>query len=176
MSEPAGHDAGFWLNVTSGQACWIVVSREGSALGSVTATLPMFACPGAEPTLTSRLAPFFLLVFACVETVNVGLNGSSLHPLAWKRLETFALAPCVEVTAPVSAIGVQFVGLNVNPGRSKVPPPRLIRSGIPSRIVGNGSDTSVTCAVCGSIRSDWRTPAVPRLNGRATVGAATPRP
>ena len=44
MFEPAGHDAGFALNVASGQACWIVVSREGSCLGSVTATVRMFAC------------------------------------------------------------------------------------------------------------------------------------
>ncbi len=83
ITEPAGQPAGFAANVASGHACWIVVNREGSCLGSFTATLRMFACaPWGYPTLTVRLAPFFLLVFACVETVKEGLNGSSRHPPA----------------------------------------------------------------------------------------------
>ena len=112
------------------------------------------ACPAPEPILASRLAPFFLLVFASVETLNDGLNGSSRHPPVWNLEETFAATPSVEVTVPVIAVGVQLVGLNMNPGLSNVTSTRRTRNGIPSMIVGTGSEIAVTCAVCGSIRSD----------------------
>src|SRR6202521_5080132 len=120
IADAAGHVAGFWLNACSVHACWIVVNLAGRALGSVTATLRVLACPAPPTYLTLRLAPCFLLVLACVDTVNFGVNGSSRHPPAWKREETFAVAPWVEDTLPVICMGVQLVGLNVNPGRSSV--------------------------------------------------------
>lgn len=59
-----------------------------------------------------------LLVFSCVEAANFGLNASSRQPPTWKRLDSGALAPSTPRRSPVTAIGSQFVGLNVNPGRS----------------------------------------------------------
>src|SRR5580692_1276763 len=44
------------------------------------------------------------------------------------------------------------------------------------RIVGNEFDTTVTCAVVGSIRRDWRTTTLPKLNGPATAGTTTDIP
>src|SRR5580704_4814395 len=102
MSEPTGHDAGFAANVASGQACWIVVNRAGSCLGSTTPTLRMLACtPLGNVVLTVRLAPSCLLVFACVLTVKTGWNGRTAQFAAWKRAETPAVAPWVLVNAPV---------------------------------------------------------------------------
>src|SRR5580658_10098893 len=73
--ESAGHDAGFAANAVSVHAFWIVgMRRAGSSLGSVTATLWVFACPSPLVYFTSRLAPLALLLFAWVETVNEGLN------------------------------------------------------------------------------------------------------
>src|ERR1700674_576994 len=176
IADAAGHVAGFWLNACSVHACWIVVNLAGRALGSVTATLRVLACPAPDTYFTLRLAPCFLLVLACVDTVNFGVNSSSRHPPAWKRLARVLLVPCVLVTLPVICMGVQLVGLNVNPGRSNVTSTRRTRSGMPSRIVGNGSDTAVTCAVRGSILRDCRTLTIPRLNGPATAGTCTTNP
>ena len=61
-------------------------------------------------------------------------------------------------------------------GRSSVRLTVLIRNGTPSRIVGNGSETAVTCASLGSIRSDWRTTTVPRLYGPAIAGITVASP
>jgi hypothetical protein len=58
----------------------------------------------------------------------------------------------------------------VKAGRSTVTLTVRICSGTPSRIVGNGSLTAVTCAVVGSTYRAWRTTTVPRLNGPATAG------
>ena len=52
--------------------------------------------------------------------MSIGLNASAAQPPTWKRLDTAAVAPSTPVTVPVTAIGLQFVGLNVKPGRSIV--------------------------------------------------------
>src|SRR5205085_12526008 len=86
MLEPSPHAAGLASKTWSGHACWIVVSRDGSAFGSVTMVFPMFACPSPrEVTLTTRLAPPALLVFAAVNASNVGLNGTLGHLPTWQR-------------------------------------------------------------------------------------------
>lgn len=46
----------------------------------------------------------------------------------------------------------------------------------PSRIVGNGSLITLTCASVGSTWIDWRTTTVPRLNGPAIAGTVTANP
>jgi tetratricopeptide (TPR) repeat protein len=80
------------------------------------------------------------------------------------------------VVAPAIRDGAHDVGLTMKFGRSSVRLTVLIRSGTPSRIVGNGSDTAVTCASLGSIRSDWRTTKVPRLYGPAIAGTTVASP
>src|SRR5580700_1619111 len=145
MSDAAGHPAGFALNCASVHAFWRVVSLAGRIFGIVRSVFAMFVCPiPAEVTFTVRLAPSALLVFPCVEAVNTGLNGELWQPAAWKRLETAAWTPPIEVTTALTAFGSQLVGLKVKLGRSRVTLTLLIRSGIPWRIVGKGSETSVT--------------------------------
>ena len=68
------------------------------------------------------------------------------------------------------------VGLTMKFRRSSVRLTVLIRNGTPSRIVGNGSETAVTCASFGSMRSDWRTTTVPRLYGPAIAGITVASP
>ena len=74
-----------------------VVRREGSAIGNCRSTLWMFASPGFCATLTTRLAPFALLVVPCVEAVKRGLNGRLAQFAASNGLDTPALALAVEV-------------------------------------------------------------------------------
>jgi hypothetical protein len=76
ITEPSSQAAGLPLKTPSGQAFWIVVSREGRAIGSCSSTLAMFACPRpADSTLTSRLVPLFLLACPPAEAVSFGANG-----------------------------------------------------------------------------------------------------
>src|ERR1700694_5347201 len=158
------------------QALWSVVRREGRASGSCRFTLRMFASPGFWVTFTTSDAPLTLLVLPCVETVNDGLNGRFAQLAAWKREDTGALNPPSEVSVPEICIGSHEVGLNVNPGRSIVTFTVRICRGMPSRMLGKGSEMMVPCAVCGSTRRDWRTTTTPRLNGPATAGTSTTRP
>ena len=66
MNEPSGQPAGLALNCASVHAFCSVVKPDGSAVGSVRSTLWMFASPAFCATLTTRLAPFALLVLPCV--------------------------------------------------------------------------------------------------------------
>ena len=95
--------------------------------------------------MTFRLAPFALLVFPSVDAVNFGLNASPAQPPTWNRLDTGAVAPSLPETVPVIAIGLQFVGLNMNPGRSITALTVRISVGTPSMICGSGSVVTVTC-------------------------------
>jgi len=70
--------------------------------------------------------------------------------------------PPVEDSVPPMLIGLHDVGLSVNPARLMLTSTRRSRSGIPSRICGNGSETTRTRAVVGSTYSAWRTTTVPR--------------
>ena len=75
------------------------------------------------------------------------------------------------VMLPVTWSFEQLVGLNAKPGRLMLTSTRRRSIGMPaawpfvpagSRNVGNGSETSVACAVSGSILIDWRTTTFPR--------------
>src|SRR5450830_1113300 len=120
--------------------------------------------------LTFKLVPFWREVLPDVDALNFGLNGRVAQFAASNGLDTPALTPAVEAIVPATLIGEQFVGLNMNPGRSMVTLTVLICKGIPSRIRGNGSDVTVICAVCGSTLIAARTITFPRLNGPATAG------
>ncbi len=56
-------------------------------------------------------------VFPEVEAANFGLNASTAQFVTWNGTDSAAVAPSVLVRLPVIASGLQFVGLNVNPGR-----------------------------------------------------------
>src|SRR5450759_3429876 len=138
----------------------------------------MFAWPEPEPTFTSRLAPLDRELFAPVETLKDGLKGRLRHSAAWKRLETAAVAPSVLVTVPATVIGSQLVGLNVKPSRFRLTSTRRTSVGMPvlPTNCGNGSETTVACAVCGSIRIEPLTTTFPRSNGPAIAGTTTASP
>src|ERR1700733_4937393 len=175
MNAPAGQPAGLVLNCASVHACCNVVKRDGSAVGIVSSTLWMFASPGCWETFTVRLAPSALLAFPSVLVVNAGLNGRPSQPPTWKRSDSPAVCPRVEIACPVIAIASQLVGLSVNPGRFASSDTERTSSGIPSRIVGNGSLTALICAVLGLIYNATRTTTVPKSNGPATAGVMTAR-
>src|ERR1700688_529632 len=87
-------------------------------------------------SFTVRLAPLALLVLPVVETVNLGANLSAAQFVTWNGTATGVLAASSLVMLPARVWGLQFVGLNVNPGRSMRTLTCLICSGIPSRICG----------------------------------------
>ena len=74
MFDPAGHDAGFAANVASVHACWIVVSRAGSCLGSTTATLWMFASPLGNDALDGEARTVLLAALRLRTHVEHGLE------------------------------------------------------------------------------------------------------
>src|SRR6202162_4045962 len=131
MVEPSSHAAGLASKVESGQAFWMVVSREGSAIGSTSFVLPMFASPGDAAILTVRLAPLGLLALPCVEAVSFGWNGSAPQLPTWKGVETGTLAPPSPPSVPVIVIGEQLVGLNSKLGRSTTTSTLCSCSGMP---------------------------------------------
>ena len=79
------------------------------------------------------------------------------------------------VTCAPTLMGLQLVGLNVNPGRSTLTRMSLILTGIPLKICGNGSVTTVACAVSGSTYSALLTATTPRSYGPTTAGVITTR-
>ena len=92
---------------------------------------------------------------------------------AVRRLEvqdTFAVAPCVLVSDPSTGSGSQLGGVEHEPRPVDVTFTVRTSSGMPCRIVGNGSLVTVICAVCGSTLIAARTTTLPRLNGPATAG------
>src|SRR5579862_5728523 len=138
----------------------------------------MFACP--DPWVSVALSvgwvPEWVLPLPVSFIFSLGENPSDEQPPTWKRELTGAARPPVDVSVPVTLIGSHDVGLSVKSGRSRSTSIRRIRSGIPSRIVGSGSDTSVTWAVVGSTYSAWRTTTVPRSSGPASTGTTTASP
>ena len=95
MNESAGQPEGFALNWFSVHAFWSVgISRAGSAFGSCTSTLPMFAWPGSDFTATSRLAPPALLVAPLGRRAELGANDRLWHPQTSNGLGLGELAPC----------------------------------------------------------------------------------
>jgi hypothetical protein len=75
------------------------------------------------------------------------LNASTAQFVTWNGTERYELALSTPVPAPVTAIGLQFVGLKVKWSRLSVA--LTVRSliGIPSMIVGNGSVVTVTSRI-----------------------------
>src|SRR5680860_1554146 len=96
---------------------WSRITSEGK----MTWVGPMLASPGRGAT-TKRigglklrrverrpLPRFWIAIW--------GLKPSRAHSPTWKRLERFALCPRVEVSLPVTAMGLQEVGFKVKFGR-----------------------------------------------------------
>src|SRR6202040_624748 len=117
----------------------------------------------------SRLAPFFLEVFPEVETLKFGLNRRLRHDPIWNGLEIAAVAPCALNAVPENDIGLQFVGLNMNPGRSTTASIVRRSVGTPSITCGNGSVVTVICAVKGSTSILARRICVCNVNGPTTT-------
>src|SRR5580700_7238793 len=130
MSDAAGQPAGLVLNCVSVHAFCNVVNRDGSCLGSSTLTRAMFAWvpndPAGSLTVAVRLAPFALLVFLDVETVNLGSNFRLEQSAAWNGVLTVTGSPSAGLagSAPAPVIvsvidsGAQLVGLTMNFSRS----------------------------------------------------------
>src|SRR5579871_3610194 len=93
-------------------------------------------------TFTSNGAPDLIVVFADVLAASFGPNDSAAQLVAWNGFDSAALAPSVEPTVAPTAIAWQPVGLNANAERSTVTFTVRMSSGIPSRIVGNGLETT----------------------------------
>ena len=83
----------------------------------------------------------------------MGLKPSESQPPTWKGLVSGASDAELEVAVAVIAIGSQEVGLRVNSGRPNFTATERRSSGIPSRMLGNGSETALTWAVSGSTRA-----------------------
>src|SRR5262249_17251983 len=134
ITEPSGQVAGLALNVCSGHAFWIVVSREGSSTGNTILVLTMLACPGAAVTFTNRLVPLTLVKLASVVASSFGANGSLSQPVAWNGTDIGALVPSSPVSVVLIALRSQLVGLNWNgalPGRCTVTSTRRNCTGAP---------------------------------------------
>src|ERR1700755_2586908 len=136
--------------------------------GSVTLAESMLAWPvfGAFSVAVS-VGCLPLVVWPLPERLipSDGANGSPRQPATWNRDDSGAATPPTEVIVAPMREAEHDVGLTMKFGRSSARLTVLIRNGTPSRIVGNGSDTAVTCASLWSIRSDWRTTTVARLAG-----------
>src|ERR1700759_2268458 len=109
MIEWAGHAARLCSNVAARQACWIVVKRAGSCLGSVNfASLNQ----ASEPTgffgysiLNFSEFPFERLAAPGVATDSFGLKARFWQLPTWNRDASAAVWPSVETSSPVAAIG-----------------------------------------------------------------------
>ena len=62
----------------------------------------MFAWPGTWLIVVSRLAPLAFEVFALVTALNAGLNLSALQLPTWNGVDTFCVAPNVDVSVDSS--------------------------------------------------------------------------
>ncbi len=127
-------------------------------------------------SFASRLAPFAREVFPEVETLKSGLNFKLRHDPTWKCVEIGAVAPSVLLAVPLKDIGLQLVGLNMNPGRSITALIVRRSDGTPATIDGSGSVVTVNWEVCGSTSILARVTIVPRLNGPTTSGTTIDRP
>ena len=80
------------------------------------------------------------------------------------------------VAVPENDCGLQFVGLNMNSGRSITASIDRRSAGTPSMICGNGSVVTVNRAVRGSTSILALTTCVRRVNGPTTSGTTIDRP
>src|SRR5438128_875340 len=106
MFDPSSHDSGLASKTFARQAFWIVVRREGSAIGSATFVFAMPATPRpCEVTRTRRAAPSSLLFFASVLASKVGWKGRLAQLASWNGEDTLWL--------PLSACAVYGLTLSV---------------------------------------------------------------
>ena len=83
--------------------------------------------------------------------LSFGPKGRSAQLATWKwRAEARPARPSSPTIVALTEKGSQLVGLRVKSGRSRLTRIERVRSGIPSRICGSGSETAVTWAVTGS--------------------------
>src|SRR6202035_3860947 len=111
----------------------------------------------------------------------VGLNAKTAQFVMWDGTFSACTAPWSLVRLPPICNGLQFVGLNVNPGLSILTLTCWICSGMPSKIVGilYGPVLSlviVNTAVVGSTSIFARTITFPRSNGPALAGLTIDSP
>src|ERR1039457_1087833 len=115
------------------------------------------------------LAPLALEVLPPTVALNEGLNASLLHSPTWNGVETFCVAPSVEVRVDSVASAAQLVGLNRNPCLLIATRMFRKRIGMPLTIVGRML-VVVTWSVYGLILRVARVVTGPRLNGPAIAG------
>src|SRR5438270_10439173 len=190
MFDPSSHDSGLASKTFARQAFWIVVRREGSAIGSATFVFAMPATPSpCEVTLTRRAAPSSLLFFASVLASKVGWKGRLAQLASWNGEDTLWLPPSSPVRVPSILSGLQLVGLNWKCARSTTTCRCLSCAGAPVNsvaspatfgfvftIVGIALPISA-CAVYGLTLSVERVTTLPKWNtGGASAGMTTLRP
>ena len=137
--------------------------------------------PTGNDSFASRLAPSALLVFPLVETANLGLNARLPQPAAANGVSTVAFALPEPDRTAVTCCAAQFVGLNINPGRSISTVIRFNRNGTPKMICGNAygpvsSVVTVNVLSVGFTSIRALTTTKPRLNGPATAGVTIDNP
>src|ERR1700677_3018026 len=123
------------------QACWIVLRRGRSALGSSMMTERMVAFEVVGLVMVrSRLAPLpWSPAFACVLALRCGANCRLLQPATLKGLDGVVLVPWVSVIVAVICWVLQVVGLRMKSGWLRVMFSVRRRRGRPAMICGSGS-------------------------------------
>ena len=128
-----------------------------------------------------RLAPSFFEACAAVVTTVFGSNFRLAQFVAWNGTDSEAAAPSSLPIVPVTAIGVQLVGLNVKPFAVDETLTALICTGIPSMIAGSHRTlagvfvVTVSAAVTGSISIFARTTTIGRPGGVGGVALEVKR-
>ena len=111
-----------------------------------------------------------------METLKFGLNVKARHDPTCNGLDIGAVAPSVLFAVPEKLIGLQLVGLNMNPGRSITALIERISAGIPfddHRQRGRRDRQLRGMPIHFDLRPH---DIVPRLNGPATIGTTIDRP
>jgi hypothetical protein len=98
-----------------------------------------------------------------------GLKPRLRHSASSYRSETWTDLPSAKSVWPLIVFSAQLVGFRKKSGLLTLTPTSRTSSGIPCRIVGNGSDTMLTVASCLSTNNAARTVTLPRSNGPATA-------
>src|ERR1700684_338984 len=118
-----------------------------------------------------------------VDTLKSVLNRRLRQDPIWKGLDIAVVEPGpptpgggVPHAVPENDMGLQLVGLNMNPGLSITA--LIVRRsvGTPSIICGNGSVVTVICAVKGSTAIFARTICVSSVKGPTTTGTPVDKP
>src|SRR6187399_477183 len=121
-----------------------------SERGRVSETLAVLASPALAVKVLWRRGWAPRLVGPKSFAPSSGAKGRAPQPPTWKRWDSGAGWPRVEVTEPPKAFSAQEVGLRVKPGRSAQTAIERASTGTPCRIVGRGSLRMRPWAVAGS--------------------------